>query len=427
MLETSLPMKIRLRTARLEIMDKYMKESDKIRIQYSTKYAGVSNAWKKWQGIILGLKRMNVVEKKVQEEMEFTAWVEGDGLRQLKYDALLRNFTKLYREYDQFVLASDLMDEAILAIELFTQASRLRSSMRRGRSVEAIERQFNSFDKDFYMPVDREIFAAMMQVCHEQMPAHFQPPFLQEIHEKYKGDWGKFAEVTYKKSAFSDREKFIAMLDNYAKSPESTLKKLERDPIINYLEQFREIFRMEVNPELERIEYELEKNYKTYMQALIEKSSGTRLFPDANFTMRLAYGSVQAYQPRDGVQYNYFTTLSGIMEKGKLDVEEYQVPEKLTELYLNKDFGEYGIHGTMPVCFTASNHTSGGNSGSPVLDAEGRLIGINFDRNWEGTMSDVYYNPEICRNISVDIRYVLFIIDKYAGAGYLLNEMDIKW
>ena len=149
------------------------------------------------------------------------------------------------------------------------------------------------------------------------------------------------------------------------------------------------------------------------------------LFPDANGTLRLSFGKVEGYEPKDGVQFEFASTLSGVIEKGQTGEEEYTVHDRLLELYKDKDYGPYGVDGTMPVCFVASNHTSGGNSGSPVLDAHGRLIGLNFDRNWEGTMSDVYYDPSLCRNIAVDIRYVLFIIDKYAGAGYLVDEMDI--
>jgi hypothetical protein len=183
----------------------------------------------------------------------------------------------------------------------------------------------------------------------------------------------------------------------------------------------------EITPEQRRLEGELERNYKLYMAALLEKAQDQVLYPDANFTMRLTYGKVDGFDPLDGVKYQYQTTLSGIMDKGTQDFEDYKVPAKLTELYASKDYGKYGVDGAMPVCFIASNHTSGGNSGSPVLDADGRLIGINFDRNWEGTMSDVHYDPSLCRNISVDIRYILFIVDKFAGAGYLIDEMDIVW
>jgi len=183
----------------------------------------------------------------------------------------------------------------------------------------------------------------------------------------------------------------------------------------------------EAGPVYEKLHQLLDRNYKIYMAALLEKEQDRRLYPDANFTMRFTYGKVDRYKPKDGVEYRYYTTLSGVMDKSTEGFEDYAVPEKLKELYEAKDYGKYGVNGTMPVCFIASNHTSGGNSGSPVMDADGRLIGINFDRNWEGTMSDVHYDPSLCRNISVDIRYVLFIIDKFAGAGYLLDEMDIVW
>ena len=197
--------------------------------------------------------------------------------------------------------------------------------------------------------------------------------------------------------------------------------------MLTYLNQFLEIYRVGIIPEYGRIQTELESTYRTYMAALLEMAEDHVLYPDANFTMRLTYGKVDGYQPEDGVQYQYYTTLSGVMEKETEGFADYAIPDRLRDLYEAKDYGRYGVNGTMPVCFLASNHTSGGNSGSPVLDADGRLIGINFDRNWEGTMSDVYYDPALCRNISVDIRYVLFLIDKFAGAGYLLEEMDIHW
>lgn len=219
----------------------------------------------------------------------------------------------------------------------------------------------------------------------------------------------------------------MKLLDKYGNDPEAALSQLEKDPVLDYLSQFRTLYLVGITPSHSRIQDELEANYKVYMAALLEKEKDRLLYPDANFTMRLTYGKVDSYKPWDGIHYQYQTTLSGIMDKGTEDFEDYRVPEKLAQLYEAKDYGKYGVNGTMPVCFIASNHTSGGNSGSPVLDANGRLIGINFDRNWEGTMSDVHYDPALCRNITVDIRYVLFIIDKFADAGYLINEMDISW
>jgi len=427
MLETELPLKIGLRTTRLDVMDKYMKQSDVVRIQYASKFRGVSNAWKKWQGIILGLDRNQAVKLKLEEEEEFRAWVAADGERQLKYDGILPEFEALYREKENYQTAMDMMGEAIMAIELNRQASQIARMMRQGVETERLERQMDSFNKNYHRPVDQEIFAAMMKAYFTHMPASFYPAFHKEVMEKYRGDYSKFAESVYKKTVFNNVEKLSRLFATYAKDSEKAIRKLQKDPILVCLNQFTELYRQEISPEYSSIGNKLESTYKTYMAALLEKEKDLVLFPDANFTMRLTYGKVDSYQPKDGVYYEPYTTLSGIMEKGAEGFEDYAIPGRLRELYENKDYGKYGVDGTMPVCFIASNHTSGGNSGSPVLDADGRLIGINFDRNWEGTMSDVLYDPDLCRNISVDIRYVLFIIDKFAGAGYLLDEMDIAW
>ena len=180
-----------------------------------------------------------------------------------------------------------------------------------------------------------------------------------------------------------------------------------------------------LQPKISEQNMKMKRMNRLWMQAIMQFEKDKVLYPDANFTLRVAYGKVDTYYPRDGVEYLHYTTLKGIIEKDNPDIYDYRVPEKLKELYKSKDFGQYGENGRMHVCFTASNHTTGGNSGSPVLNAEGQLIGVNFDRNWEGTMSDIMYDPDMCRNISLDIRYALFLIDKYAGAGYLIDEMTI--
>jgi len=427
MLDETLPLKIGLRGTRLEIMERYMQQSDKVRIQYAHKFRRVSNSWKKWQGVILGLKRMHAVEKKKGEEEAFLQWVNADGERQLKYDAVIPTFQNLYGQIGQYAIADDIMDEAVMAVELFRQVSELTALMRQGGSGKALENQVNLFFRDYHMPIDREIFGAMMEAYYELMPGEFHPEFFNGIMKKYKGDFQRFSGDTYEKSIFSNKERVMKLLATFAQNPKSALKKVAKDPVSVYLDQFRELYRAKINREHYRLEEELEKNYRVYMSALLEKAGHKQLFPDANFTMRLTYGKVEGYQPRDGVWYDWSTTLNGLMEKGREDVAEYLVPQKLVTLFETKDYGRYGVNGTMPVCFIASNHTSGGNSGSPVLDANGRLIGLNFDRDWEGTMSDVYYDPSLCRNIAVDIRYVLFIVDKFAGAGYLLDELDITW
>jgi hypothetical protein len=321
----------------------------------------------------------------------------------------------------------DMMNEAIMTVELFRQASRISRMMSQGAEIEQLERQMAGFNRNYYSAIDRESFAAMMKAYYSHMPSTLLPAFYSDVVEKYQGDFSKFAEAVYGKTLFNNEEKLAKLFARYSKDSEKAIRKIEKDPILVYLNQFMELYRLEVMPEYGRIENELERNYKSYMAALLEMGKDRVLYPDANFTMRLTYGKVDGYQPKDGVQYQYYTTLAGVMDKGTEGFEDYAIPEKLRDLYESKDYGKYGVNGTMPVCFIASNHTSGGNSGSPVLDADGRLIGINFDRNWEGTMSDVHYDPQLCRNITVDIRYVLFIIDKFAGAGYLVDEMDITW
>lgn len=427
MLETSLPLKIDLRTTRLEIMDRHMRSDDVVRIQYASKYRGVSNAWKKWQGIILGLTRNDAVEVKLKEEEQFAAWVEADGERIIKYDGVLDEFARIYKEIEPYALAMDMMNESVMAVELFRQASRVYQMMGRGASREGIEGMMESFYRNYYQPIDQEICAAMLEAYFTHMPASMTPSIGEEIQGKYKGDYSAYAEALYGKTVFNHPGKFAKLMAKYEKNSEKGLKFLQKDPIMILGTSFRDILMAEAAPVHDKLQQMLNRNYKIYMAALLEMEQDRRLYPDANFTMRFTYGKVNPYKPKDGVEYRYYTTLSGVMDKSTEGFEDYAVPEKLRELYETRDFGKYGVNGTMPVCFIASNHTSGGNSGSPVMDADGRLIGINFDRNWEGTMSDVHYDPSLCRNITVDIRYVLFIIDKYAGAGYLLEEMDIVW
>jgi hypothetical protein len=425
MAEQELPARIRLRNARMEIMEHYMKESDRVLIQYISKYSRLTNSWKRWQGTIMGLDRMEVVNRKKDLEAAFVRWVEADDERILKYDGLLSDFARIYEDIRPYSMAMVYMDEAVMTVELFREISRIRTMIGQGLDTSVIRYRVDRFYRDFYLPVDRDIFAAMMETCGEGLEPGFLPPFFSGIEGKYRGDYARFAMDIYRKSIFSGKEKVLKLLDRYRKDPERAREMLDHDPIAVCLDQFRELYRISVDPAYERLQAELERTYKKYMAALMEMAGDRRLYPDANFTMRVTYGKVEGYRPRDGVRYRYETTLSGVMEKALEGTEDYRVPEKLVSLYEAKDYGSYGVNGTMPVCFIASNHTSGGNSGSPVLDAYGRLIGINFDRNWEGTMSDIYYDPAICRNIAVDIRYVLFIMDKFAGAGYLLEEMDI--
>jgi hypothetical protein len=426
MMQSSLPRKIRLRTTRLEIMDSYMSASEKVELQYFHKHTRVSNSWKKWQGVVRGLQKNHALEKKKEEEEAFSKWVNGDGERQWKYDRVLEGFEKLYGEMEPYVLAEDMMTEAIMAVEVFGQAGRIRSMMKQGLPANTIREEAEEFFRDYCLPLDRDLFAAMMEAYREEMPPEFHPGFFSLMSKrKYKGDFSRLAGEVFSRSVFSDRDRTYRLIGLYEKSAETALDRIEKDPVSGYMSQLRLIYFVQVNPVLYDLREEEEGLYKTYMAGLLEMYGDSLLYPDANRTMRLSYGKVQGYRPRNGVLYACATTLAGLLEKENPEDPDFRLPEKLVSLYEDRDYGPWGVNGTMPVCFIASNHTSGGNSGSPVLDAEGRLIGINFDREWEGTMSDVLYDPDLCRNIAVDIRYVLFIMDRYAGASSLVEEMDI--
>jgi len=423
MTQESLPLKIDLRTRRLEIMDKYMKESDKVRIQYASKYRGVSNSWKKWKGVIRGLNRLDAIEQKHMEEADFEKWVSESPVREEEYGELYAGFKDIYSELATLGIMIDLQREAVYSVELFRFALNIARMMTESVPAERIRAYANNFYKNYYHAIDEEIFATMMSFCFWNLDEEFHPSFFQFVQKKYNCDYEQFANKVYGKTMFQSSEEFGTVIDLYERSQENALKKINKEPLVEYINEIQDIYDEHILPHYTLLSSSLNHLYKSYVKGLMEMRSDVRFYPDANFTLRLTYGKVQGYEPRDATHLSHYTTLSGIIEKSKMGEHDYVIPEKLEQLYLDKDFGSYGVDGTMPVCFTASNHTSGGNSGSPVIDAEGRLIGINFDRNWEGTMSDEMYDPDQCRNISVDIRYVLFIIDKFAGAGYLLDEM----
>jgi len=289
-------------------------------------------------------------------------------------------------------------------------------------SSKAMLAYLPAFYKDFNQPTDERIFAELIPMLADELSEDFLPAgFSDEIN---KLPAGKLLKKVYQKSILINEEKLKDLLENDA---EKKLLKLRKDPVVELYRNLRLKHEIDISPQLSSITKRINENMKTYVAGIMEMKKDQALYPDANLTLRVAYGKVEGYEPRDGVKYKYYTTLSGIMEKDNPEIYDYDVPEKLKEIYNNRDFGRYEVNGTVPVCFTASNHTTGGNSGSPVVNANGELIGVNFDRCWEGTMSDIMFDPDRCRNIAIDIRYALFIIDKFAGAGYLLDEMEIVY
>ncbi len=427
LMEVTNPSRIEVRQKKLDIMRSFMDNDTKTRIQYSTKYAHVSNAWKKWIGENRGLKRLNAIEKKIKLEKQFQEWANADTKRKEMYGNLLPEYEKLYKDIEPFQKTIAYLYEVPFFLDIFkmvSQVTRLGNQNTKPieQRVEGVKKSVKATLKNYNIETDKKLFAELIKIYYEKTDKEYHPEFYNTVIKKYKGDFNKYTNDVYSKSIFTDKEKLDNFLDNYT---EKSDKKLQKDPLYNINNQFINIYLLKVFYNYRSLNDKINKLHRLYVKGMKEMQADKLFYPDANFTMRIAYGKVDDYQPKDGVRYKLNTTLKGIIEKDNPDIYDYNVPEKLKELYNKKEYGRYGINSTMPVCFTATNHTTGGNSGSPVLNARGELIGINFDRNWEGTMSDIMYDPEMCRNISLDIRYALFIIDKFAGAKHIVDEMTL--
>lgn len=424
------PLKISLRDARLDVMESYMRQNDTVRIQYASKQAGVANAWKKWQGERNGLIRLNAINKKQELESNFNQWVNQDPSRKQEYGHLLNRFNELYTARKPLLVANDLGREAFMAVELIRFASRFNSAINSMLTngevseelLQTLKSSSRAFYKDYYQPIDREIFAETMKVYTEMLADSLQPNALTNLVSSTGNSWNAAADKLFSESVFTDSTYIINALSNFTNENASNLK---NDMAFQLFAQYNNIFAQSIDERYREINQELDLLYRTYIKGLMEMQPDKTFYPDANFTLRVTYGKIEGYRPSDAVEYAHLTTLDGVVEKGRMGVYDYVVPEKLLKLHAEKDYGRWEVNGSIPVCFAASNHTSGGNSGSPVINAEGHLVGLNFDRVWEGTMSDIMFDPDMCRNISIDIRYALFIIDKYAGATHLLNEMTL--
>ena len=383
---TSNPHKIALRTLRLDIQKEEMNKDRSVRIKYASKQASVANAWKKWQGEAKGILKMKAIENKQAFEAKFDQWAAGKP----EYENLVEKFKELYASIEELSLVQDYQNEALNAVEIVSFAGRGQ----RGADL---------FYKDYYMPIDKASFIVLYNAYNQNIADQYKSPY-------YKEQLQKFGTV----EAWADA--LFTETPNLAMAAE-------------IYQQTNAYFKENIKPTLDKVNAEITLLYRAYMRGMMEYNDATQggkvFYPDANSTLRVTYGKVKGYKPADAVYYTPVSSLTGIIEKDNPEIYDYNIPQRLRDLYAAKDFGQWEVEGSVPVAFIATNHTSGGNSGSPVLDAEGNLIGVNFDRVWEGTMSDVVYDPEICRNISLDIRYALFIIDKLAGANHLLKEMEI--
>ncbi len=394
------PRKIALRTQRLDIMKKYMGQSQAVRIQYSSKAASVSNAWKKWQGESGGIKRLRTVEAKRNFERGFEQWAKGT-----RYEGITSKLAGLYSRREPYYLAYEYLNETVRSIELLRFASSVRSSLKAGRPVAPVA---EAFFKDYYQPIDEETFVALMDAFDRNMTDDFKPAYFKDKLASF-GSMEAWRDYIYANSIFTDPAKVGAL---------RAAEGLENDPALEMYDAFQQWYDETLKPVIAEVASELKIAMREYMRGQIEYEPNKAFYPDANLTLRVAYGKVEGYSPSDAVRYEPVSTLRGIMEKDNPEIFDYNVPQALRDIYAE------GGYEDQSVCFLATNHTSGGNSGSPVIDADGNLVGINFDRVWEGTMSDIVFDPSYCRNISIDIRYLLFVIERIGGAKWLLDEME---
>ena len=399
--EVSDPEKIALRTMRLDIQKKYMSQNQAVRIQYSSKNASVSNAWKKWQGEAKGLARRKTVESKLEYEKRFKKWAENN-----EYKGLLEQIAALYEQRNPYFRAQEYYNETVSTIELLAFASRVYAALEAGRPVQAVA---DAFYKDYYQPIDEEAFVAMMGAFEKQLTPEFKPAYHAQKLAQY-GSVEAWRDDVFARSVFTDKAKVLSLT-------KADLPKLEADPAYEMYKAYNQWFRKDLQPVVSRIGQEISLANRRYMKAQMEFEPDKDFYPDANRTLRVSYGNVKGYQPSDAIYYSPVSTLKGIIEKDNPEIFDYNIPQTLRDIYAE------GGHEDQPVCFLATNHTSGGNSGSPVLNGNGELIGINFDRVWEGTMSDLAFDPDFCRNISLDIRYLLFVVEKIGHADWLLKEM----
>lgn len=418
------PDKIAIREASLAIMDKYMRQDSQIKIQYASKYAGIANYWKKWIGETQGLTKTNAVAKKKTLETDFQNIVNQKELK--TYQNLLSDFDTLYNEYGEKAQERDYFIEIFLrnvdGLSLTYKLYQLEQvNEKQGVAAflnekDKLMESVKTFYKDFNISVDQDLFAKLMYLYDSK----YAKTKISE--EGRRMQWINKANELYSKSNILTYEGLNSILNGNSKSP---LSILAEDPLYAFAKNYISRFTSELNPKFLESKSKIDIVQKEYTKALMEVFPDMRYFPDANSTFRITYGQVKGYELRDGVRYEPKTYLEGVIEKYVPNDYEFDVSKRLIDLYKSKDYGSYGENGQLPINFIGTNHTTGGNSGSPVLDADGNLIGLNFDRVWEGTMSDYFYDAQICRNVMVDVRYILFVIDRYAGAKRLIQEMKL--
>ena len=417
-----------IRGIRQEIILEDMLANDEVRIKYSSKYSGSTNYWKYSIGQNQALKRLKVKQSKEKEQKEFTEWMNSKRKRAKQYGEALNLIENAVESRKDHVYTSIYLSETLLrGTEIISLASRaegllgtLDSEEQKGleSAIDRLKNSARSFYKDYNAPTDQKVAKAMFTLFAKEVKDDFKPTIFSSIEQDYES-YDEYVDKLFATSIFVDSTRLWKFLEN------PTKEALENDMAFKASQSVMEKTRSIWN-EMRELNAKFTEGHKLYVAGIMEMNDGKPMYPDANFTMRLTYGQVLDYYPRDAVHYNYITTLKGVMEKEDPNNWEFVVPEKLKELYNNKDFGPYALeNGDMPIAFITNNDITGGNSGSPVINGKGEIIGCAFDGNWEAMSGDIIFEDDLQRCISVDIRYVLFIIDKYAGAKHLVDEMTI--
>ena len=422
---------VKIREEKLAIMRQFMNADPAVRIQYASKYAQTANYWKYYIGQTKGLKRLKVYDKKKELENQFDTWVNSSATNKEKYGMALKDIATAYSELAKFELQRWYFQEAIARGPEIIGFSRHFLSL--VKELKAEKQDKNKIDKaistlklimerifkDYNLSTDKKLLASMLNLYFTNVPKEQQPELLAEIAKKHKNNFTEYTEVVFKKTIFADKNKIAELLEK------PNAKAIEKDIIYILMNAFYDNY-FKYNDQIKQYNEILERGNRLFVAGIREMQPDKKFAPNANSTMRVTYGQVLDYYPADAVHYDYKTTLDGVIEKEDPDKQEFVVPEKIKELYKAKDFGDYAENGKMPVAFLSNTDITGGNSGSPVINADGELIGLAFDGNWEAMSGDIAFEPNLQRTINVDIRYVLFIIDKYAGAKNLINELVIK-
>lgn len=427
------PARVAIRDRALKVMDGFMRKDPAVKIAYVARYASIANAWKKWLGEMQGLKTYKALDKKRAYEAEFAQRIQTNPDWNIRWKNLLPRLRQLYQDIEPYALARDYYFETMVRNnEILATAAGLNTWINsydaKNEAVftgklENIKSGMEGFYKNYHPQVDEAVLAAMLEMFAENTRAEWGGADVKTMAGA-AGGYPALAKQIIDNSTIANQEKFRTLLTN--RKPMEIAETLKNDPAYKLWERLQGYYAAQVQPKLQELQPQINLLQRQYMAAQMEVFKEKRFFPDANSTLRVTYGKIRGFSPRDAIQYEYQTDLDGVMEKYIPGDYEFDVPQKLIDLWKSKDYGQYATaDGRLPVACIGTNHTTGGNSGSPALDANGNLVGLNFDRVWEGTMSDLNYDPAICRNIMVDARYVLFIVDKFGGAGYLLKEMKL--